>query len=47
MGSLGFIVLGLATLVAVTIVILKILGMQEKAEERDHVDKMRRGRDEQ
>lgn len=34
MGSLGFIILGLATLTAVTCVILKILNMQEKAEER-------------
>jgi hypothetical protein len=41
MGSFGFIVLGLATLAAVTCIILKLLNMDERAAERDHTVKVR------
>lgn len=48
MGSIGFIVLGLAALGAATAVIMKVIGIQERSEERAHSDKMREcKRDEQ
>ena len=34
MGSTGFIILGLTFILAVTAIIFKVLGMQEKANER-------------
>lgn len=34
MGSVGFIILGLAIIIAVTSVILKVLSIKEKADER-------------
>jgi len=48
MGSAGFIVLGLAALAAATVVIMKVIGIQERSEEREHADRMREcKRDEQ
>ena len=41
MGSIGFIVLGLAALGAATVVIMKVIGMQERSEERSYSDRIR------